>query len=389
MSTFSRLILAAVVVYVLSLAGAMLAPSASPQSLQAAENSTPPAPPPRPTEPLPAVDPTPALFSRGPVVGFTLNIHHTSNPKEYYDAVDQIAAAGFNTIEVVTPAYQTNGESQEIYIEVGMGKCPERQFLVDLFRYAKEKKGLNTVLMPIVLFASPRGNEWRGKIQPEDWDPWWLSYHKMLDYFIGIANDSRVDMMMVGSELLSTETQEERWEQIIAETRTKFPGKLTYSTNWDHYEVPQFWGKLDVIGINGYWDLTTLAKSDPPKQQAINERWAEIRNKLLKFGEAKHTPIYLTEIGYPSLPWGLKDPWNYINSSGVKADHKTQEMAFLAFTTAWDDLAFRKPDLKKFGGVCFFKWDPTVHGGDDDTGYGVAGKPSLELLKKWIAKGRK
>ena len=382
MSTSTRLIAAAFFLYALAVVGAFIAPSSTNAQAQpgvAPKTATPPAP---------DVN-APPIFSKGPVVGFTLNIHHTSNPKEYFDAVDQIAAAGFNAIEVVTPAYQTDGGSQDIYIEVGMGKCPDRPFLVELFKYAKEKKGLNTVLMPIVLFANPRGNEWRGKIQPEKWDPWWQSYHKMLDYFIAIANDANVDMMMVGSELLSTEEQTERWEQVITKVRTQFPGKLTYSTNWDHYEVPQFWGKLDVIGINGYWDLTTLAKSDPPTQSAIDARWKEIQTKLLAFGKAKKTPIYLTEIGYPSLPWGLKDPWNYVNSKGVKADHKTQTMAYQAFTTTWDSLSFKQPDTKKFAGVCFFKWDPSYRGGDDDTGYGVDGKPSLDLLKKWVANGRK
>src|SRR5205823_4640957 len=133
------------------------------------------------------------------------------NINAYLTAIDEIAAMGFNTVEVLTPMFQDNGASESMRVSVGPGRSPERKDLVKVLRHAREK-GLTTVLMPLVLFENPRGNEWRGKIQPEKWDNWWKSYRKNIDYFLDIANEADASVFSIGSELLSTEKQLDRWE---------------------------------------------------------------------------------------------------------------------------------------------------------------------------------
>ncbi len=204
-----------------------------------------------------------------------------------------------------------------------------------------------------------------------------------------------VDTFCVGSELLSTEKQVDRWRELIAYARRRFSGRLIYSTNWDHYHVPTLWRDLDMIGISAYWDLTTLTDSDQPDLEAATQRWRQIREKIIAFARDQNRPVLFTEVGYPSLPWALKDPWNYVNSEQATADPYAQAKGYQAFLEAWSDLLVagspaRRIESKQphpgLAGVFFYAWDPYHQGGPDDTGYGIRGKPALDQLRRFLAK---
>jgi len=341
-----------------------------------------------------------------PVVGFTINLHHTEHLDKYLESVDQIAKMGCNTLQVITPAWQHNGASAEVYYKPGPGGGPTRDQLLTLLGHAK-KRGLRTALMVTVLLEKPRGSEWRGKIMPGDWDTWWQHYHRVIHQAMDVALEAKVDDFAVGSELLTTEPERERWAALIDSLRQRFDGRLYYSTNWDHYHVPRFWDKLDLIGINGYWNITTLADDpDQPTHDELVQRWRQIRHDLTAHARRFNKPILITEIGYPALPWALKDPWNYI-ANDAKPDPQAQARGYRAFLEAWSD-ALQNPEASQgsirpepqaqtqpasqpapidqpIAGVLFFKWDPYYSGGPNDTGYGVRGKPAFGLIKQWVA----
>lgn len=361
----------ALCVYGLSILGAVIAPD------QTGDD------PLRATQTLPRNAPP----KHQPLCGFAISLHHTDHLHLYLQAIDEMATMGFNCVEVATPAFQTNGQSNQIRVETGPGRGPQRWQLLKLLHHAK-RRNLTTALMPQVLFTDPRGNEWRGKIHPDQWDPWWHSYRRVIDYFLDVANETSVDIFSVGSELLSTERQSHRWAWLIGHARKRFGGRLTYSTNWDHYHVPTLWRDLDMIGISGYWDLSSSAGSGPQTLGQLTNRWREIRQKLLGFAAAHNRPILFTEIGYPSLPWAIKDPWNYINDAQTHADPNAQAMGYASFLAAWDDLLTSQPQIQLFSGVFFYAWDPYRQGSDQDTGYGVRGKPTLNLLKRWLVRQR-
>lgn len=386
------LLYAALGVYLLSLLGAALA--------IAAARSAPmlPNPPDQQAAALHATTApgSPSATSSGmrqPIIGFAFSFHHAQDLKPYLRAVDELAAMGINSIQIVTPAFQTDGASEVITIDPQ--RSAQRQHIIDLIRYARGK-GMNTALMPIVLFTNPRGTEWRGKIHPENWDNWWQSYHRTIDYFLAIAVEADASAFSVGSELLSTEKETERWTTLIAKVRQRFSGKLYYSTNWDHYHVPTYWNRLDYIGISCYWDMTTLAKGQAPTAVDLAQRWAQIRKQVLDFSAQQNRPILLTEIGYPSLPWGLKDPWNYVSGSDVKADHQVQARGYEALLAAWQDRLNHAltpsnsgpnttQEKGEFAGLFFYSWDPYARADDRDTGYGIKGKPAHDLLRRWLA----
>src|SRR5690606_27588228 len=101
----------------------------------------------------------------------------------------------------------------KIYLDLRMTPNPEQ--LGELIRHAKSKN-LHVILMPIVLLDAPRKNtEWRGTIAPENWDRWWDSYRDMMNHFAWIAQANGVDVLMVGSELVSTNNMVDQWRQTI------------------------------------------------------------------------------------------------------------------------------------------------------------------------------
>ena len=338
------------------------------------------------------------------MVGMSLNLYHTEDLSLYLDAVDRIAAMGFNTVHVVTPMFQRNGASQQIERLVGPGRALPESDLLRLLRHAKAK-GLHTTLMPQVNFTHPRGNEWRGKIQPQRWGAWWGEYQALIGQHAALAEQADVDLFIIGCELLSTQKSDhvDRWQRVIDHVRQRFDGALSYSTNWDSYQKFKLWDELDAIGISGYWDVTRAA-SDPksPTDRELAARWQTIRETVLAFAEARDRPVLITELGYPSLPWALRDPWNYVNPDELKADHDTQARGYRAFLNAWQDTlvvpltnspqmtTVRTPQAQwhlprqDMAGVLFYRWDPYYQGGPDDTGYGVVGKPAFKVLERWL-----
>src|SRR3954466_14125801 len=129
-------------------------------------------------------------------------------------SIDEIADLGADTASIVVDARQENGNSSRIFIDVRMTPTPVS--VMRLIRHAKDRK-LRVVLMPIVLLDNPRGNEWRGTIRPDSWNEWWDSYRLMMHHYSWIAQSTGVDLLVVGSELVSTESRADEWRKTIAE----------------------------------------------------------------------------------------------------------------------------------------------------------------------------
>ncbi len=360
---------------------------------------SPPAPPP-PDSRIPIPE-SPSI----PLLGFTLNLHHNNEHELYQQAVTDLADMGFDTVQFTVPVFQTDGRSDEIRIETGPGRGPRADRLIDLIRRARARR-MTVILSPILLFTKPRGDEWRGKISPHDWNNWWTSYRRMTEHFLQIAAEHDVRIYVVGSELLSTENQPHRWQAIIAAARSRFRGQLTYASHWDRYDAPAFWKQLDLVSVNEYFDVTQgrgLHRGATDGAEAsLAAAWGRRRDTLLAFAARVGKPLLFTELGYPSLPWALERPWKYTHT-GVPADHDAQAAGYRAFLSAWRPQLVARPGgndgadpgpspaltgTAPFAGVVFYEWDPYRRGEPTDTHYGIRGKPAESMLRE-LLNGRK
>ncbi len=297
---------------------------------------------------------------------------------KYKESIDEIADVGANAVKFVVDARQEHAGSTRIYLDMRMSPTPEK--LSELIRYAKSKN-LRVILMPIVLLDNPRKpTEWRGRIEPDHdaggWDGWWKSYRDMLTHFSWIAEGNGVDVLVVGSELVSTERQTGEWLKTLEQIRGVYHGQLTYSANWDHYTTVQFWDQLDFIGMNSYWKL---GKNNQVTKDEIKANWAKIQDELFAFQSKIGRPILFTEVGWCSMANMAHQPWDYtLDEREAPTDLDLQKRLYEGFFESW----YGKPQL---GGFNMWEWTPG-DGGPKDRGYTPEGKPAEKVLREWMEK---
>ncbi|HPS53850.1 MAG TPA: hypothetical protein PLK08_09890, partial [Phycisphaerae bacterium] len=217
----------------------------------------------------------PSIKNLGKICGISLQIHSGDKTWPTEKLIDEIAATNANTVCLVVHGYQENASSNSIFIDTR--KTPSAGLLANSIRHA-HMKGLRVMVMPVVLLSKRRGNEWRGQIAPSSWDEWWNDYTAFILYYAQVAQNEGAEFFCVGSELITTETQTYRWARLIADVREVYGGLLTYSANWDHYEVPAFWKDLDLVGMTTYYDLCGISA---PTLQTLLESWQKFRKNIL------------------------------------------------------------------------------------------------------------
>ncbi|MBV8782058.1 MAG: hypothetical protein JO353_11735 [Phycisphaerae bacterium] len=306
-----------------------------------------------------------------PFRSVTMQLQRVDWMDKYKQNVDEIAALGADTVQFVIDTRQENAHTGRIYLDMRMTPTPDQ--LMDLIRHAKSKS-LRVVMMPIVLLDAPEGEDWRGKINPPSWVSWFDSYRDMIGQFAWIAEGTHVDLLVVGSELISAEPHVDEWTRTIGAVRKVYHGKLTYSSNWDHYHSVQFWNQLDMIGMNSYWKLGD-DKNAPIA--TIEKRWKEIQKDLIPFVKSQGKPLMFLEAGWCSIGNAASEPWDYTVEE-QPLDLDLQKRLYQGFFNVW----YGNPHL---GGFSIWEWPPE-EGGPDDRGYTPKGKPAEQVLKEYLAK---
>ena len=293
----------------------------------------------------------------------------------YLPLVKEVAELGANTLLLGVVGYMENAESQSIHIEAR--QTPSPQDLIAIIRAAHEHK-LRTIVMPIVLLKHPRGSEWRGVIDPPQWEEWWQDYRDFIKYFADIARDAGSEAFIIGSELVSTEKYVKEWQTTIWTARAHFPGLLGYSANWDHYKPVAFWNMLDFIGMTSYYKL---ADAPDPTIDEIVARWRPIHQEIMDWRREIGKPLVLTEVGWCSQAGAAVYPWNYYqNMQASPEGHEEQRRLYEAFLQVWDG----SPGLL---GVCWWEWT-AAPGGPGDFNYTPRNKPAEQILRRWFAEGK-
>lgn len=328
----------------------------------------------------------------GPYRSVTMQLQRPDWLEKYQKSVDEIAALGADTVMFVVDARMEHAGSRRIYLD--LRQTPSVDFLQKLIKHSKDK-GLRVILMPIVLLDQPRKvTEWRGTISPDGeslerrtpWELWWESYGQMMNHYAWIAQGSGVDILVVGSELVSTEKQVKEWRKLIADVRSVFKGRLTYSSNWDHYTAVTFWDALDYIGTNSYWSLDQGNKSKATVDD-IKAAWQEVQSDLLPFAAKQGKPILFLEIGWFSQANAAHEPWDYTQEA-EPVDFGLQERLYRGFFESWWN-------NRQLGGFSVWEWPPSPDSKDGDfedqerkwkRGYTPEGKPAEKVLREFMAK---
>jgi hypothetical protein len=337
--------------------------------------------------PVPPATPAPRqplLTPDDPYHGLAWQIHRSEGcVEEARLLLGQIADLGADAILISNAGYQEHAGSESFKIDPAVTPSPEQW--EQIFKIAHDN-GLRVIVMPIILLSDPRGTEWRGVINPPNWDDWMEQYREFLLYFARIAAKGDAEVFMVGSELISAEknVHVEKWRELIRDVRQVFTGKLGYSSNWDHYKVVEFWDELDLVGMTSYYKLSFDPK---PSLETLIEAWKPIRRGLLRWQAEVGKPLLFTEVGWCSQEGASIEPWNYYhNQTPSAAGHEEQARCYRAFVETWkDDIG--KGEDSAVGGAIWWEW-MNVPGGPDDYNYIPKGKPAEQELRNWFAKVR-
>ena len=199
--------------------------------------------------------------------GMVLGIFSKTDPDYFRRNLQEIQKLGVDSISLIVPKVQKDVHSTGFYDDPWV--TPSNESLRLAIREA-HRRGMKVLLMPIVYLEVLRDGEWRGTIEPADWGAWFDAYESMIGGYALLASEEQVEYFSVGSELCSTERMKGRWERVIRKVRRIYPGRITYSANWDHLEPVSFGSRLDFLGMNAYYEVGKDSSSEPG---AMVGRW--------------------------------------------------------------------------------------------------------------------
>ena len=191
-----------------------------------------------------------------------------------------------------------------------------------------QKSELGIMLKPQVYVPG----SWTGGIDYEneaDWQAWEAAYEKYIMTFAEIAAAQDVPLLCIGTEFkVSTIERPDYWIGLIEKIKSVYKGKLTYAANWDEYPHITWWDKVDYIGVDAYFPLSTEAI---PKVSDLVQAWQPYAKEMKMHSKKFNTPILFTEFGYMSVEGCAGKTWELEkNRSVLIYNEQAQANAFEA-----------------------------------------------------------
>lgn len=211
------------------------------------------------------------------------------------------------------------------------------------------KSNIKTLLKPHLWI---RGS-WPGEVSMADethWKTWFTNYQEFILHYAKLAEENKMEIFCIGTELAIASSHEQQWRNLIAEIRKVYSGQLTYAANFNQeYLKVRFWDALDFIGIQAYFPLS---QKNNPTAEEMTINWTEHLNAIEKIHKKFNKPVLFTEIGYRSTEDAAIEPWKWPQENkGAISSAETQAKCYEAFFKS----AWKKEWL---AGAYFWKWYP-------------------------------
>ncbi|MDW5290165.1 glycoside hydrolase family 113 [Formosa sp. PL04] len=238
-----------------------------------------------------------------------------------------------------------------------------------------QKQNIKVMLKPQIWV---RQGEFTGNISMQNEANWIIledSYSKFIMEYAKLAEEAKVDMFCIGTELEQFITaRPEYWYALIKNIKKVYSGKLTYAANWDEFKDTPFWAELDYIGINAYFPVSP---NKTPSFEDAMDGWKSHKIVVSEFSKQYDKSILFTEYGYRSVDYSGKAPWNSDrNMIQVNLDAQVNCTKAL-FETFWGE--------EWFAGGFVWKWfiNHETSGGVNDSRFTPQNKPVENLIKDY------
>jgi hypothetical protein len=172
-----------------------------------------------------------------------------------------------------------------------------------------------------------------------------------------------------------------QWREVIRQARQRFSGKIAYETNFDASNTVKFWDAVDLAGVSAYYPLSNEAaptvkeiesgwRSSPAGPWAGHDWLAELRSLASATGK----PILFGEVGYRSVEYGAKEPWQFATSQPSAPE--VQARAYQALLDTFENERW-------WAGVIWWEWLVADSRGQ----FSPRAKPAEEVLTRWWQDG--
>lgn len=327
--------------------------------------------------------------------------------QDVYDTPDaelsmqQLAATGANSIELTRYIGQANDSSNSV------STIPMTESNASLTAAIQEAHSLGLTVNLKVMDQLGTGGSYDGGIDPTDPAAWFASYTAQVVQTAELAQQNGVEMLTIGTELesITGPAYESYWDNLIAQVRQVYSGKLTYAATVNEAQTVSFWNKLDYIGIDAYWSLTN---SQNPTEQQLEAGWTQqtpgvweasafngespiqvMENLSAEYGKQ----VVFPEIGFTSTTGNAIQPYDYpstiatsANSPGVNL--QAQVDAWTATLTALE----QNNGSDWLAGIYAWNWSTTPvtsSSSPEDqswigwSGYEINGKPAEQVFDQF------
>lgn len=220
------------------------------------------------------------------------------------------------------------------------------------------------------------GAKWRGDFiaaSENDWRHWEYSYEQYILEYARLAKDYNVDIFCIGTELREFVIHRPNfWNTLIQKVRSIYKGPLTYSANWDEFDIVPFWSKLDFIGTNTYFPI---AEDRTPNVKKVFSSWRKIRTRIRKVSQRENKKVLITEYGYRNVDYAGLHPWLHVNGHRQPTNDSAQFNLYEAFFKAlWNESWI----MGGFGWNWIYEAQPV-----GNTDFSIQGKPALQVVTKY------
>ncbi len=283
-----------------------------------AATDAPSAPQPAAAAAAPAAATSAHAPERWPAAGFQRGVVYSSwdgtypHTEKWKADLDHFRDLGVNWIEILTFAEQPAVNGPAIR-PMPAARWP-RAFVAEARR-----RGFKILVKPHVWSRQfyDGSNRWRGSIAMPDaatWDQWFANYGDFIEREARLAAEAGAEMFSIGLEYVeATKGHTDAWRRIIRRVRAVYPGLLTYAADGNHEaRHVGFWGELDVIGIDAYFDV---GDATLPGGADLRLGWLPYVAWMKALAEQHGKPIVFTEAGYPSVVGATRKPWKWPDGS--------------------------------------------------------------------------